>query len=355
MTIMCAGLLMTLASLAGPEAPCPQAAVDCPRLMDELRSLPTARAARGTIQEQQGLVAAEQHLQSRLRELGYEPRLFPLSWNLKSEEDEKRALNVPVGRGATELDDALASQTWHNLIVDLPGREIPREVLVIGAHFDAAPTAPGADDNGTGTAALLELARVLKDVPMKRTVRLIFFNLEEVGLKGSAEYVRKTKAAWAAGEETIVGMVSLEMLGFFSDEPNSQRSPIPAIEGVFDPPTVGDFIAIGTTRRHKAFAKRLDEEMRRAAPGLKTVAPDFLPDLPLAPPDLLRSDNGPFLWIGLPAVMLTDTSNFRNPNYHSPRDTIDTLDPERFCLVVRGLAGAAHAIAEPLPAPAAER
>jgi Zn-dependent M28 family amino/carboxypeptidase len=173
----------------------------------------------------------------------------------------------------------------------------------------------------------------------------MFFNLEEIGLKGSAEYVKKTKAKWASGEETIVGMVSLEMLGYFTDKPGSQRSPIPAIEGVFDPPTVGDFIAIGTTKKHAWFARRLDEEMRRAAPGLKIVAPDFLPDLPLTPPDLMRSDNGPFLWANVPAVMLTDTSNYRNPNYHRPTDTIETLDPERYTLVVRGLAGAVKAIA----------
>ncbi len=315
--------------------------------MAELSDLPRERAARGTIESQRGLVQTEAHLLARLRDLGYEPQLFPLKWNLKSEMEEKQQANLPAARGASEVDDELAAHTWNNLVIDIPGREQPNEVLLIGAHFDAAPTAPGADDNGTGTAALLELARVLKDAPMKRTVRLAFFNLEEIGLKGSAEYVRANKARWAAGEETIVGMVSLEMLGYFTDKPGSQRSPIPPIEGVFEPPTVGDFIAIGTTKKHAAFSRRLDKEMRKAAPGLKTVAPDFIPDMPLAPPDLLRSDNGPFLWVGLPAVMLTDTSNFRNPNYHSPRDTIETIDPERFTLVVRGLAGAVHAIAEP--------
>ncbi len=319
--------------------------VERERLMGELAALPTQRSARGTVESQRGLVETESHLERRLREMGHEPVRFPLSWNLKSEAAERGTQGVDHAPWAREVDEELAARTWHNLIVDLPGRETPKEVLIVGAHFDAAPGAPGADDNGTGTAALLELARVLKDVPMKRSVRLIFFNLEEIGLKGSAEYVRKTRAKWSGGEETIVGMVSLEMLGYFTDEPGSQRSPIPAIEGVFDPPTVGDFIAIGTTKKHAPFAKRLEEEMRRAAPGLKTIAPDFLPDLPLAPPDLMRSDNGPFMWAGLPAVMLTDTSNFRNPNYHRATDTIETIDAERFTLVVKGLAGAIQAIA----------
>ncbi len=321
--------------------------VDRERLMAELAALPTMRAARGTAEQQRGLAETEEHLERRLREIGVEPGRFPLAWNLKLQEELEQKYNVPVGRPAKEIDGALAERTWHNLIIEFPGRDLPKEVLIIGAHFDAAPGAPGADDNGTGTAALLELTRVLKDRPLRRTVRLIFFNLEEIGLKGSAEYVRKNRAKWAAGEETVIGMVSLEMLGYFTDKPNSQRSPIPPIDGVFDPPTVGDFIAIGTTKKHAPFSKRLDEEMRRAAPGLKTVAPDFLPDLPLTPPDLMRSDNGPFLWAGLPAVMLTDTSNFRNPNYHRPTDTIETIDPERFTLVVRGLAGAIEAIAEP--------
>lgn len=348
--------LLALLASGRPDAPLlPHTLIERDRLMAELTALPTARAARGTADAQRGLAETEEHLVARLRALGYEPTLFPLSWNLESEAQEQRNAGLEPRPGASEVTPDLAARTWNNIIVEIPGRELPAEVLVIGAHFDAAPTAPGADDNGTGTAALLELARVLKDAPMKRTVRLIFFNLEELGFKGSAEYVRKTRPRWAAGEEKVIGMVSLEMLGYFTDAPNSQRSPIPPIPGVFDPPKVGDFIALGTTKKHAPFLARLDAEMRRAAPGLKTVAPDFLPDLPLTPPDLLRSDNGPFLWAGLPAVMLTDTSNFRNPNYHSPRDTVETIDAERFTLVVTGMAGAAHAIAEPADQSAAPR
>lgn len=339
-------------ALAGPPEPVgpPHDAIDRDRLMAEVARLPTKRAARGDADHRRGLAQTEEHLERRLKEMGYEPVLFPLGWTLAGERafQEKHG-GAPARRDAPD-DDALATRTWHNLIVELPGKELPREVLIIGAHFDAAPGAPGADDNGSGTAALLELARVLRDRPMKRTVRLIFFNLEEIGLKGSAEYVRSIKPRLDAGDETIVGMASLEMLGYFSDEPGSQRSPIPPIEGVFDPPTVGDFIAIGTTKSHAGFARRLDEAMRAAAPGLKTIAPDFLPDPPLVPPALLRSDNAPFLFVGIPAVMVTDTSNFRNPNYHRRTDTVETLDPERYTLVVRGLAGAAYEIAGPMEA-----
>jgi Zn-dependent M28 family amino/carboxypeptidase len=235
---------------------------------------------------------------------------------------------------------------WNNIIIELPGRELPKEVLILSCHFDAAPNAPGADDDGTGVAALLEIARVLRDAPMRRTVRMIFFNLEEVGLKGSIEYVRSGRIA---KDERVTGMVSLEMLGYFSDEPGSQKSPIAKIEGVFDPPTVGDFIGIATIKSYQEFSRRLEREMKSAAPGLKVVTADFMP---IAPPDFLRSDHAPFMLAGMPGVMLTDTSNFRNPNYHKPTDTVETIDEKRFTLVVRGVAGAAHAIAEPVSEPA---
>lgn len=322
----------------------PHELVDRQRLMADLAALPTSRAARGDEASRRGLADTETWLIARLRDLGYEPELFPLSWTLAADL-ALRGREAPNG-------DPLASRIWNNLIVDLPGRgDLASEVIILGAHFDAAVGAAGADDNGTGTAALLEVARVLKDRPMQRTVRLVFFNLEEAGLKGSIEYVRALKPRLDRGDEKLVGMVSLEMLGYFSDAPNSQRSPIPPIEGVFDPPTVGNFIALATTKRHFTFARPLIEEMNRAAPELRIVAPDFLPDWPLCPPDLLRSDHAPFMMIGRPGVMLTDTSNYRNPHYHRPSDTVDTIDAERFALVVRAVAGATYALARPADSP----
>jgi hypothetical protein len=317
------------------------------RLLEHLRALPTRRAALGDIQHQEGLAATEDLLIERLRAMGYEPELQPLTWNIARQQEHEANLADagPVQRRPLpETTDELAERTWHNIIIDLPGTDLPQEVLIIGAHFDAFPGTPGADDNGTGTAALLELAEVLRDVPMRRTVRLIFFNLEEIGLRGSADYVRQHREKFSSGEETLIGMVSLEMLGYFSDEPDSQRSPVPAIPGVFEPPTVGDFIAIATVRRHQEFSQRLGREMMLAEPALNVLVADFFP---VAPPDLLRSDHAPFLMAGLPAVILTDTSEFRNPHYHKATDTIDTLDHERFTLVVRAVAGATHAIAGP--------
>jgi len=313
------------------------------RLVATLTSLPTKRAVLGDVEHQRGLIATEDLITSRLRALGYTPTAEPLSWNLKKQMDADAQTGTAGNPRLAGASEELAAHVWHNIVVDIPGRDLPGEVIILGAHFDAVPGSPGADDDGTGTAALLEIARALKGRSYRRTIRLIYFNLEEIGLNGSAEYVHAHRAEFKNGHEKLIGMVSLEMLGYFADAPNSQRSPIPKIEGVFDPPTVGDFIGLGTVQAFAPFCRRFDQELRAAAPGLKTVVADFLP---IAPPDFLRSDHAPFMRAGLPAVMLTDTSNFRNPNYHRPTDTIQTIDAARYTLVVQGVAGAAAAIAD---------
>jgi Zn-dependent M28 family amino/carboxypeptidase len=247
-----------------------------------------------------------------------------------------------------------------------------RATIVVGAHFDAVPLAPGADDNGSGVAALLELARAYKALhdagwTQGSTIRLVFFNLEEVGLVGSAHHVeqwkikslgldRKPDAAEGATaqkpaapkappvRERISLMLSLECLGFFSDEPNSQNSPFKPIPGVFEPPTVADNIVLVTIAKHQGMCKDLEAAMLKAAPALKIFRADFSP-LPL--PDLMRSDHAPFMLAGVPAFMVTDTANFRNPNYHKPTDTVDTLDLPRLTLVTQAVAGAVWELAQP--------
>jgi hypothetical protein len=342
-TILC-GFQFRQAFGTAAASPGPAQRVDPARLMANLEALPKQRAALGDIEHQRGLATTEKLLVAQLQAMGHEPVLHAISWNLhqqEAQEVEPAHLGQPR-RPLPETTRELATRTWHNIIVDLPGTDSPEQLLIIGAHFDAVPGSPGADDNGSGTAALLELAHVLKDVPMKRTVRLIFFNLEEIGLRGSADYVRDHHERFQSGKEQVIGMVSLEMLGYFSDEEGSQRSPVPAIPDVFDPPTVGNFIAIATIQQYQAFSQLLGREMSRVAPTLKVLNADFFP---VAPPDLLRSDHAPFMKAGVPAVMLTDTAEYRNPHYHKASDTVDTLDHERYTLVVRAVAGAVHAIA----------
>lgn len=349
----CAVLGLACGAIAArPMGDLPQHAVDAERLMVNIRDLPTRRAVMGSPTDWAGLQATERYVIARLEALGYEPLTQDLRF------DPRVRMRVEPPRDTPEEPDAPTDDAgeaeppgeprrpiFRNIWIDLPGTDLPHEVLIVGAHIDAVPGSPGADDNGTGTSAVLELATVLRDRPMRRTVRLMFFNLEEVGLIGSTVYARSIKPTIDRGDEVIIGMMSLDMLGYFSDEPNSQRSPIRAIEGVFTPPTVADFIAIGGIAKHRQFSQRLNREMLEASPGLKTVVADFLP---VAIPALLRSDHAPFLlWLDAPAVIVSDTADFRSAHYHRHTDTVDTIDVARFAGVVRGLAGAVYAIAEP--------
>jgi Peptidase family M28 len=308
----------------------PELAVDPERLMEALRALPTSRAAWADEAHANGLRQTEQLLIDRLKAMGYTPSLEPIDF-LGS-----RTQTPQPKSGASDAP-------WNNIIVDLPGTTAKHEVVLIGAHFDAVPNSPGADDNGTGTACLLEAARVLKSYPMQRSVRLVFFNLEEIGLVGSRAHVERLKPRLESKEEQLVGMISLEMLGYFTDEANSQRSPLPAND-IFTPPTTGNFLALVGLQRHQGFSQAFAKAMTASEPGLPVLAVDFLP---IAPPDFARSDHAPFLGAGLPGVMLTDTANFRNPNYHTPKDTVDTIDQKRFVLACRAVIGATHRVAGP--------
>lgn len=307
-----AGCQKPPAGLEGPvsEARSPAPVVERERLLETLRSLPTSRAARGDDESRAGLVKTEQFVFDELVALGLEPRFEAFEWG---------------------------GHRWRNVIVDIGGREDPSEVLIFSAHLDAVVGSPGADDDGTGVSALLEAARVLRDAPLERTLRLCFFNLEEVGLIGSRHHASLYQEVIKAGDERCVGMVSIDMIGYFTDEPGSQQSPFPPIEGVFEPRSVGDFVALVGVRRDSYFIQRLEEEMEAGADGLVVERADFSP-LPL--PDLMRSDHAPFYVMGIPAVMMTDTANFRSPHYHRATDTIETIDVDRFELTVRGVVAA---------------
>jgi len=313
------------------------AKVSVDRLMADLASLPTRRAARGGDTHREGLRETERLLVASLRDMGLEPVLHEFTWRSFGR------------RGPREAGE---EGPWNNIIVEFRGTggpvadaDLPREVLIIGAHFDAVPNSPGADDNGTGTAAILEMARLLKDVKHERDIRLCLFNLEEVGLVGAAAYAGDVRDEILDGNITVIGMISLDMLGYFRDEPNSQKMPVGVAIPGLELPTVGDFIGIGSTLNGRPFIRSFDSAMRRSAPGLKTFVFDALP---FAPPDLLRSDHAPYMAMGIPAAILSDTANFRSPHYHRPTDTIDTIDRERFALSVRGVLGATYELARPV-------
>ncbi len=313
--------------------PKPEAGVERERLMETLKSLPTKRSGFGDDEHIAGLTKTRVMIVDRLRELGYGPVLVPVTWSRRGEKPP-----------ATPRD-------WANVIVELPGQSeaLKREVIIVGAHFDAVPGTPGADDNGSGTAALLEIARVLKGKPLQRTVRLVFFDLEEAGLIGARQYAAGVRDEVKAGTIDVVLMLSVEMIGYFSDQPGSQRNPFKNVPGA-PQATVADFIALCGHSRDKAIVAQLENAMNEAEPSLKTLRVDGFPNetIPLMPPDLLRSDHAPFLLSQMPAVMVTDTSEFRNANYHQPTDTVDTLDPVRYTQATRAITGAVWRLAGPV-------
>ncbi|MCC6229342.1 MAG: M20/M25/M40 family metallo-hydrolase [Phycisphaerales bacterium] len=324
------------------QAPAPPAKVDQQTLVDVMRALPEARSAR---MDREGLAKAERVLVDRLKALGYEPTLQEVKWSIPAR-NWKEGQPTDAARPDDKPEAKNEPVISNNIIIELAGKALPDEVVLVSAHFDAVPKSPGADDDASGVAGLVELARVLKDQPLERTVRFVLFTFEEVGLVGSAEYVRQwredTKPGGPRQHEKIVAMLSLELLGYYSDKEGSQKSPFPPIKGVFEPSTIGDNIVLVTTSAHQPLTKRVETAMVAAAPGVKVFRADFAP-VPL--PDLMRSDHAPFLLAGIPAVMVTDTANFRNPNYHKPTDTIETLNLERMTRTVEGLVGAVRELA----------
>jgi len=320
--------------------------------MQTLASFPAARAALGDDASRAGLLAMEDLVLARLKAMGYTPVTQDIPYAVPARDwprpdpspstSSNSQAQAPTSAAPQPAGDSAHPQVWRNIIVEIPGSQTPSEVLVISAHVDAVVRAPGADDDGSGAAVLLEVARVLKDRPARRTIRFIFFNLEELGLIGSRHYVSQQAALWNEGKEKIIGMVSLDAVGYFSEAPNSQKSPLPPIPGRFEPRTTGDFIALVTVSGAADFNKALEAGIKTGAPGLETFRFDVLP-VPI--PDILRSDHAPFLAQGIPAVMMTDTANFRSPHYHTPTDTIDTIDAPRLTLVARGLAAACVQIA----------
>lgn len=226
-----------------------------------------------------------------------------------------------------------------NVVVERSGRSAPEEVVLVGAHYDAVSTSPGADDNASGVAGLLALARHYADRTPERTVRFVFFANEEAPhfhteAMGSLRHARQAEAA---GEE-IVAMLSLEMLGYYTTEPGSQAYP-PLLGWIY--PDRGDFIGFVGNFASRGVTKRAIGAFREAVdfPSYGFAGPSFVPGVSL-------SDHSSFWKVGYPALMVTDTAFHRNPHYHRPTDTPETLDYGRFARVVDGLMDVVQAFAD---------
>lgn len=240
-----------------------------------------------------------------------------------------------IGAGCRVAEQPFPSHglTVANLEVVREGTDPSLPCLVVGAHYDSVPGSPGADDNASGVAALIEIARALWPAAPKRTIRLVAFANEEAPHfagpeQGSMVYVRALKAAGTA----VHRMASLEMLGYYDAAPGSQRYP-PLLKRFY--PDRGDFIGFVSNRASRRALREVVAAFRAESPFPceHLAAPEWVPGVSL-------SDQYAFWRAGTPAVMVTDTAFYRNPHYHTAADLPETLDYERLAALTAGLAGA---------------
>lgn len=224
-------------------------------------------------------------------------------------------------------------RTVANLEVELRGKSRPEDIIVIGAHYDTVRGCPGANDNGSGVAALLEMARSLAAAPSERTLRLVFFVNEEppfflTDKMGSRVYAQ---AARKRGEK-IIAMLSLETIGYYSDQAGSQNYPFPFS---FFYPDTANFIGFVSNIKSRRLLRRTLSLFRRHStfPAEGVTAPGWMTGIGW-------SDHWSFWRAGYPAIMITDTALFRYRQYHTPADIPAELDYDRMALVVAGLTAA---------------
>ncbi|MDO7849774.1 M28 family peptidase [Hymenobacter sp. M29] len=221
-------------------------------------------------------------------------------------------------------------QTYRNVLASFGPLDGPR--LVIGAHYDVCGEQPGADDNGTGVAALLELARLLGRRPaLPYRIDLVAYTLEEPPFfrtTNMGSYVHA--AALKAAGVPVRGMVALEMLGYYDDRRGSQRYPISPLKFIYG--SRGNYVTVAQKFGNGRFGRRFARQYRQAAqlPVKRFKAPAWLPGIDF-------SDHLNYWKFDFPAVLLTDTAFYRNRSYHEATDTLARLDIRRLGLAVDAL------------------
>jgi hypothetical protein len=282
------------------------------------------------------LTNGEARLAARLR--GHVTTIASVPHNVEHPIELERAARhieaALAGMGYTVRRQAFGAggERVRNIEVVIDPAAPDARTLVVGAHYDSAYAAPGANDNATGTAAVIELARSLADLrgTAALRIRLVLFVNEEppwfqTPLMGSVVYAAQLKRSG----EPVLGMISLETLGYYSDRPGSQHYPWPL--GMLYPDT-GNFVAFVGTTDSRGFVRKTVGAFRSVAhfPSVGGTAPSIVQGVDW-------SDHWAFTGEGMPALMVTDTAPFRYPWYHSTADTPDKVDYDRLARVVAGL------------------
>jgi hypothetical protein len=217
------------------------------------------------------------------------------------------------------------------------GHSHPAQMVVLDAHYDSAPNSPGADDNASGVAGVIEAMRILSNYSFKKSLRFLFFDLEEAGLVGSNVYA----SLQVHKRDSIKGVINFEMIGYHSDLPNTQDFPTgfnvlfpEAYNEVLANQRRGDFIINVGNTNSKELKNAFHNNTKSHVPELKIISLE-VPGTGTIAPDLRRSDHATFWDRNIPALMITDGANFRNKNYHTPRDSAHYLNFNFMADVVR--------------------
>lgn len=279
----------------------------CDALKADVNTLAGDIGKRNVITRYEALCAAADTIERSLTKVGYQVRRqgYEINW--------------------------LKGRPCYNLEVEIRGTIYPDEIVVIGAHYDSMEDTPGANDNASGVAALLALARAFAGSRPERTLRFVAFVNEEPPFfwtrnMGSLVYARQCRAR----NERIIAMLSLETLGYYSDEPGSQRYPIPLLGRIY--PTTGNFVGFIGNIGSRSLVRTAVKSFRRAA-----LCPAEAAFLPVWITGIGWSDHWAFWRQGYPAIMVTDTALFRYRWYHTLDDTPDKLNYDRLTLAVEGL------------------
>lgn len=237
-----------------------------------------------------------------------------------------------IGYEITKQTFQVNNVDCHNLIAEVIGVDKPDEIVLVGAHYDSAEGAPGANDNGSGVAALLEIARQMHGKRYSRTIRYVAFANEEPpyfqrdGKMGSWVYAKACRQR----KDNIKVVLSLETMGYFTDAPNSQKYP-PLLAAFY--PSTGNFIGLVSNIPSRKLLNEVAEKLKShcKVDVQKGALRDDLPGVGW-------SDHWSFWQEGYLGIMVTDTALFRYPHYHQPEDTVDKLDFGPYSQVVDGLA-----------------
>ncbi|MBN2467073.1 MAG: M28 family peptidase [Deltaproteobacteria bacterium] len=258
----------------------------------------------------------ERHVIVLSREIGERNLLRPD--NLKNAADYVREFWQGIGYDVTAQRYTVGGFECENLSAEVPGAEREEEIVIVGAHYDSVQGSPGANDNASAIASLLEISRLFNREPRKRTIRFVAFTNEEAPYfqtewRGSRIYARMC----VEKKERIVSMIALETMGFYSDQPGSQTYPLPL--SLFYPDT-GNFAAVVGNVRSRALVKAFTKYFMEGVDFPVECIAAFS-----SIPGISWSDHSSFWEENIPAIMVTDTAFYRYPFYHTHLDTPDRI------------------------------